>query len=93
MRFWPATALAATENGCTTRLAGLVTPVSAMLVGPTTGWRIETAPLFRPVNERLSPPVSLAYVTIGKLAPAVGVKPLASRGVDRAGQRGAAGDG
>ena len=60
MRFWPATALAATENGWTTRLAGLVTVLSAMLVGPTTGWKMERAPLFTPVNERLLPPVSLA---------------------------------
>ena len=53
-------ALAATENGWTTRLAGLVTVLSTMLVGSTTGWKTETWPLFTPVNERLLPPVSLA---------------------------------
>ena len=53
-------ALAATENGCTTRLAGLVTVLSTILIGPTTGWKMEAAPLLTPVNERLSPPVSLA---------------------------------
>ena len=31
-----------------------------MLVGPTTGWKIERPPLANPENDRLLPPVSLA---------------------------------
>ena len=92
MRFCPATALAATENGCTTRLAGLVTVLSTMSVGPIDRLEDGNGPAIHAGERRLLP-AGLAGIghdreaVAGRRGEAAG-----GRRVDRAGQRGAAGD-
>ena len=58
--FCPTVPLAATENGCGDEIGRAGVVARSMVVGPTTGWKIGSAPLLTPVNVRLLPPVSLA---------------------------------